>query len=394
MGRESEYLLHLLGAFLRQEAPDTCPEADWGELQRLAHVHNVLGILGYMATAWPICPDQQRKAALRTLCRSTLSAYAERGALAQRLSADLTESGIDHIVMKGYVLRKFYPIPELRTFGDVDLVIRPEDRQRCHERMLALGFQVKNDWEPVFSYRRGPEFYELHTEIMEVDVSDRADYRGYFRSLWEHTTPAEGHCREFTPEYHFLYMLTHIAKHVVDSGAGVRMYLDIAVFLQHYGTSLDWESVRRELKILELESFAATVLAFVKQQWGISCPLDLGAVSEETKAAFAEFTMAGGIFGKEVRDSGTKSLAEKSRENGAVSRTATMVKRLFPSAESIRGRYTYLQEKPWLLPAAWVHRLIKTRGGWQQHAREARDILTADKEEVKALNRFYRDIGL
>lgn len=394
MDRESEYLLHLLGAFLRKEEPRYCPEADWARLEKLAHIHNVSGILGYMATAWPICPEPETRARLRLLCRSTMAGYAEREAMAHRLSRELAEAGIDHIVMKGLVLRNFYPIPELRTFGDVDLVIRREDRERCHGKMLRLGFQVKNDWEPVYSYRRGMEYYELHTEIMEVDVSDRADYRGYFGALWEHTVTTEEHRMEFSPEYHFLYLLTHLAKHVVGSGAGVRMILDVAVFVQHYGENLDWSYVREELKALALEAFAATVLAFAEHCWNISCPMKRQSVSEEILKAFGEFTMAGGIFGREARDSGTNALAGAERETGSVSKGAAMIRRLFPSAASIGNRYTYLKEKPWLLPAAWVHRLVKTRDSWKQHAREARDILHSDKEEVRALNRFYRDIGL
>lgn len=394
MDRESEYLLHLLGAFLRKEEPHTCPEADWGKLGKLAHIHNVSGILGYMATAWPICPEPEIRARLRTLCRSTMAGYAERDALARKLSGELSAAGIDHIVMKGFVLRSFYPIPELRTFGDVDLVIRREDRERCHQTMLELGFRVKNDWEPVYSYRRGMEYYELHTEIMEVDVSGRADYRGYFGTLWAHTVPVERRRQEFTPEYHFLYLLTHLAKHVVGSGAGVRMLLDVAVFLGHYKETLDWKYVGRELKKLELETFAATVLAFVETYWNVSCPLERRNVSGETLRAFAEFSMAGGIFGREARDSGTNALAGEEREKGTTSKGIAVVRRLFPDARSIQNRYTYLQGKPWLLPAAWVHRLVKTRGSWQQHTREAREILHSDKEEVRALNRFYRDIGL
>lgn len=393
MDREGEYLLHLLGAHMREEEPRSCPEADWDALMKLAHVHNVSGILGYMAMSWPICPAD-KKAALRTLCLSTMSGCAGRAALAEQFSKALAESGIDHILMKGILLRDFYPVSELRTFGDIDIVIRPEDRQRCHERMLELGYRVKNDWEPVYSYRKGSEYYELHTEIMEVDVSERADYRAYFRELWPQTVPMEAHRWQFTPEFHFLYMLTHIAKHVTGSGAGIRMYLDVAAFLRHYGPGLDWEAVRRELKALGLEDFAGTVLTFVETYLGVPSPIALIAVPEETREEFAAFTMSGGIFGKEARDSGTNSLKNQSRDAGEVSRTATLAKRLFPSARSIQDRYTYLKEKPWLLPAAWVHRLVKTRQGWQAHAREVGNILAADKEEVRALNRFYRDIGL
>ena len=394
MEREGKYLLHLLKAYLHREAPEQLPEVDWERLTGLAYIHNLFGILGYMAMSYPICPDPERKAELRKLCLNTIGACTNRAQQAKELSRELARAGIEHIVMKGYVLREFFPVPELRTFSDIDLVIRPEDRELSHAFLLRRGYQVKNDWEPVYSYSRGSEYYEFHTQIMEVDVSDKADYRGYFREAWSHTVETEPGCCQFTPEFHFLYLLTHIAKHVTGSGAGLRMYLDVAAFVQHYGDSLDWAWVSRELKKLSLDAFANTVLTLVQDCFGVASPIALTPVDPAVQQTFLEMTVNGGVFGRNTMDSGTNSLKNQSRGGGEVSRAGTLAKRLFPSAESIQTRYTYLQEKPWLLPVAWAHRLVKTRESWLSHTREAKNILSADKEEVRQLNRLYRDIGL
>lgn len=71
-----------------------------------------------------------------------------------------------------------------------------------------------------------------------------------------------------------------------------------------------------------------------------------------------------------------------------------LMNRLFPAADTIQNRYTYLQKYPWLLPAAWVHRLVKTRGRFHDHTVEARGILSANKEAVQKLSRVYEAIGL
>ncbi len=394
MDRESHYLLHLLGAFIRQEVPEQAADVDWSRLAELARIHNVLGILGYMAMTWPICPDDNLKAFLRRSCLGTIGGFAARWEQARQFVDALSEQGIEHIVMKGFVLREFYPVPELRTFGDIDLVIRQSDREKTHQWMLQQGFQVKTDWEPVFSYKKEAEFYELHTRIMEVDVSDKADYQVYFDGAWNHTREIAPHRYEFTPEFHFLYLLTHIAKHVVGSGAGIRMYLDVAVFLQHYGDSLDWAYVRRQLDALALTEFAGTVLTLVQSCFGVTAPFAWKKIRPDTLSGFLEFTMKGGIFGKEAQSSGVNSLKKESRATGEVSRTGTLAKRLFPPAKAIQSRYTYLEKRPWLLPAAWVHRLVKTGDSWKEHTREAQDILSADKGEVQQLNLLYRDIGL
>jgi hypothetical protein len=189
-------------------------------------------------------------------------------------------------------------------------------------------------------------------------------------------------------------MIAHIAKHVAGSGAGIRMYLDVAAFILHYRENLDWEKVARELDALGLRDFSNGVFTMVQQYLGIRSPVALTPVDEAVIADFAELTMKGGIFGRNGQDGGTVSLREESRRNGDLSRTRTIAKRLFPSAQTIQTRYTYLQDKPWLLPAAWVHRLIKTRGSWKNHAEQAQQILSADMGEVRRLNALYQEFGL
>lgn len=394
MERESEYLLHLLGAYIRQEEPRSGAEIDWVKLIGLSQIHCVTGIIGYMSMMYPICTDPQLKEELRKNCMGSIALFSRRGAMAELFSRLLDENEIDHIVMKGYVLRQYYPVPELRSYGDIDLVIRPEDRKRCHDLMLSKGFQIETDWEPVYSYTRDCEFYEMHTEIMEVEVSNKADYRGYFGQMWQYARPAQGHTYEFAPEFHFLYMLTHIAKHVVGSGAGIRMYLDVAAFIRRFSDVLDWAWVERELERLCFTDFANMVLTLVEKYFGIVSPIPLKEVEPAILDDFLEFTMTGGVFGKVRRNSGTDALKKESRETESLSRVGTFARRLFPKAKTIESRYTYLQDKPWLLPVAWIHRLVKTRDTWKQHAEEAQNIMSADLTEVQRINRMYEEIGL
>ena len=394
MEREYTYLLHLLGAYLRGEEPQVWEDVDWAKLVQLTRIHCVTGILGYMTMSWPICPDQQMKSSLRSVCLNTIALFARRAALADVFSQTLSRNGIDHIIMKGFVLREYYPVPELRTFGDIDIVIRPEDRKKSDELLRSLGYHPETDWEPVFSYTKDVEYYEIHSEIMEVNVSEKADYRGYFRDPWRYAEAAGDHRYQFKPEFHFLYLLTHIAKHVTGSGAGVRMYLDVAAFLSRFGTSLDWDWIRQELEKLRFAEFANIVLHMVQEAFGVESPIPLQAVEEETTRAFLEFTMAGGVFGRAERDSGTESLKNQSRGREKISRIGTIARRLFPAAKTIESRYTYLQDKPWLLPTAWIHRLVKTRDTWQQHTEEAQNILLADKEEVRKIQKLYEKLGL
>lgn len=393
METEYSYLLRLLGAYLREEAPAPADNVDWEKLLELARIHSVIGIVGYMGKKFPICPDQRYSGAFRSLCMSTISLYARRHALALEIAAQLEQAGIDHILMKGFILREYYPVPELRTFTDIDLVIRPEDRQKSHQLMLSLGFAVKDDWEPIYSYHRGEEYYEIHTRMMEIDVSEKADYQGYFANAWAHARAVSAHSYRFTPEFHFLYMLTHTAKHIHGSGAGIRLYLDVAAFVRRHGDTLDWQWLRQELQSLQLCDFARVVLGAVERWFGIGNPLSTAPVPEEILADFTDFTLEAGVFGHHNRDGALAKMKHQQQDTSG-SRTALLLRQIFPKAETIQSRYTYLQDKPWLLPAAWIHRLVKTSADTGKHLDTARQIITADRSEVDQHRKLLKDIGL
>ena len=390
MTNEKQFLLDMLKAFIHEEKLNFDTELDRRELMRLSAIHSVMGIFSCMVQQSPCEQTEQLAEKLEKLYLTNLSMYTQRSEKADKMLETLSEAGIDHMVAKGYVVRRYYPIPELRSYGDIDILIRPADREKCHKLLLEQDFEVKDDWEPVYSYRKGVEIYEIHTEIMEIDISDKADYRGFFRTAWENVQSVGGRTYEPTPEFHFLYLLTHIAKHLCGAGAGIRMYMDIAVFVKHFGSSIDWAYIDAKLEELKLKDFANTALTVVERYFGVPSPLALRSIPEETLEDFMNFTLDGGIFGQCGRDSGL--IALKNSEDKT--RTATVMRRVFPSAESIERRYTYLQGRHWLLPVAWVHRVFKNRDIWWHRAAEVKSIMQTDEEKVQKLKQIYRDIGL
>ena len=230
--------------------------------------------------------------------------------------------------------------------------------------------------------------------MLETDISERADYREYFSHIWEYAIQQSEHTYVLKPEYHLLYLLTHIAKHIHGSGAGVRMYLDIAFFLKHFDSDLDWAWFQGELEKLHFYDFTNMVFTFVKREFGVESPISLRPVDEQTYQDFLDFTMAGGTFGKFGRDSAVIQLKNQDINEANVSKGKTLLRRFFPHASQIERRYTYLQDRHWLLPVAWVHRVLKNKDILNQRLQEVQNIVTADTEEVLKFKRIYQEIGL
>ena len=63
--------------------------------------------------------------------------------------------------------------------------------------------------------------------------------------------------------------------------------------------------------------------------------------------------------------------------------------RTFPSAKTIEVRYTYLQNKHWLLPIAWVHRLFKKERSVAEYVKSSKELFLTDKDDILKLQKIY-----
>ncbi len=389
MEREMEYLLGLLKGFLWEQPPQAAEGLSWQRLQELAQIHSVSGILGYMTMLAPIAPEEMRPQ-LRQDCIQTMNLYNRRATLAQALLDALAQLGVDSCTMKGLVVRQLYPVPELRSFNDVDILIRQQDQQKVHDHLLAQGFSCDVDYGNVYCYRRGPEYYEVHSRLVSRDVKAQADYPGFFDRAWEHSAQTAPHRFAMDKEFHLVYLLAHLAKHVAGYGAGVRMYLDVAAWVKAWDASMDWQCVFAWLGQLQLREFGCSVLSAVESWFAVPCRAEFQRLNSQILENFAQFTLEAGIFGHHGRDNAMAVL--KSSEG---SRFRMLLKRIFPSAKSLENRFPYLKTKPWLLPAAWVQRAWQSKGGTpSQFAREAKGIMTYSQADAQRLKDICKEIGL
>lgn len=381
-------LTDLLRAFTLGEKPTA---ADPSALIPAAQMQNLLPVLAYMNKKHRLFSDENTNAVLNRQLRQTIFLHNQRYAAFEELSKVFSENGIDHLPVKGWYLRHLYEVPELRTFGDIDVLIRREDRQRVHGLMVSMGFSVQTDWEPTYTYRRGTELYELHTNLMDASLDGRSDLPAYFADAWDHARPVEGSCFAPEPEFHFLYTLCHLAKHLYAGGAGLRMYLDAALFLQKHGHDLDPEVIRREMAALKLPEFLDTVLTCCESWFGVTAPWDFSR--SDAADELLTYTLDADLFGK-LRDNSVVQMRNR-RETAASDGKVSAVKRiLFPPYEALVKRYTYIEGKKWLIPAALLHRAAVNLKNLPARSKTIRTIAVTDRDSVNAYDNFMNRIGL
>ena len=394
MEKEQQVLITLLDDFIHKTAPQLPKEINWDDVVYLAAINSVLGIVSFMISRYHLQEDPEVLDACKSYYERSYRHYTRMYRKAEDLIDELRKAGIDHVLFKGSVLRGLYPVPEFRSFGDIDILIPGDRRAQSRELLRQLGYEESGAWEPVFTYKKGREYYELHTELLETDIPGKPGCRTFFQKPWEHAVLQQEHTCHFDAEYHFLYLLTHLAKHMTSSGAGIRMYMDLAVYIKHYGRQLNWEKIRQDLVQMDLLTFARTAMTAVRWWFWEDCPLADDSIPEEYLEEFTECILLGGTFGREDKDSGMLDLSREDRQSGGANRLIILRKRLFPPASQIKARYTYLQKRPCLLPVAWIHRFIITWDSHKTHTRELKQLFHADAGEAKEWNELLKKAGL
>lgn len=289
--------------------------------------------------------------------------YANRRAELEEVSRKCGETPL--LLMKGSVVNAYYPVPVFRSMGDVDLVIHTADRQKTDAVMLEEGYSKMVDNHAVWTYEKDHIQFEIHDHMFYEHLANDVDYRGYFDRVWEYARRMEGTENLYVPSenFHFLYLVTHLAKHIINKGMGFRTFVDLVFMTQKVGEKMDWQWIQGELKKLKLLEFTKTCFAFCKRWFDVQMPLktavlDINFYSEVTAKMFND-----GIFGLEnSQNEAAYSAKEIKRSNvsyllAAVRLTAHQ---LFPPYSDMQlvSWYRFVDGRPWLLPAAWVYRWL------------------------------------
>lgn len=383
-------LLTVLRAFV-QDTPPQLSLPDPVELVRAAQMQNLLPVLAYMNKKWRLFSEESLNARLNRQLRQTIFIHTQRCAAFEDLSRTLSQAGVDHLPVKGWYLRRLYPVPELRTFGDIDLLIRREDRQAVHNLMLHLGYAAKEDWEPTYSYLRDLEFYEIHTNLMDGSLDGRSDLPAYFAGAWSHARLREGRRWEPELDFHFLYTVCHLAKHLYSSGAGLRMYLDAALYIRAHNDALDWSRIRQEMEHLGLSAFLDTVLTACESWFGVCAGCSFARV--EAVDELLGYALDADLFGK-LRDHSVIQMRNRRESAGSDGRQSAVKRILFPPYEALVKRYTYIEGRKWLIPVALVHRAAVNVRNLADRAGLIRSIAKADRKAVDIYDDFMTRIGL
>lgn len=382
-------VLEILSAFIHNRKPGLNGDVNEAKVFYIFYIQGLLPVLAYMDKKWDIIKDQASKKKLVDFYYQSIAVNLNKADMFELVSQKLSENEIPHMPVKGWYVRTLYPVPELRTFGDIDILINKQDRQKANEVFIENGYALKDNWEPTYSYDKGALRCEVHTELMDSDIGKGEQVITYFSDALKTAQQEVG--ERFSPQkdLHLMYLFCHLAKHLYNGGAGIRMYMDIALFVNAHSDTLDFEKIYEDSKTLRLDRFLKTVLFACGKWFDIALPVEINDVEPHSLDALKKYTFGADLFGK-ARDKSIISL----RNDESGSKENVLKDTLFPNAQKIEERYKFIKGRKYLLPVAWVARGFVNLKDIPQKLRYMKKVSDADMDAVSEYDEFISKIGL
>ncbi len=298
----------------------------------------------------------------------------------ERLYGQLIAAGVKPLVVKGLVCRSIYPQPDQRMSGDEDVLIRAEefieaDRVLSEYGLHRLEPEKNADEEDEVPYGKAQSQLkiELHKSLFPRDNKAYGDFNRFFEHVEDRAVQVKIDGVEiWMPEYtdHLFYLICHAFKHFLHSGFGIRQVCDIVRFAENYGDKIDWRLVREQCEEIHALQFTASMFQIGERYLGFD-PAEAGIVDTwgDVKvdcAHMLEDLLDGGVYGgadmsRQHSATITVNAAAAAKQGKKTGKFGTIMKSLFPSVKYMKRRYHFLERMPWLLPVAWIRRILTYR---------------------------------
>ena len=243
LSKEEEYLLGLLSRALSGKPIKEKLLVEGANIQQvinMAKKHAVLSLLYDELPKETLTEEQSRY--IEKECKQISLQNYRLLFLTKYIVGLLEENGLKVVVLKGVSTAQYYPVPELRKSGDVDLLLPDTDKIGLIKQiMLTNGFKIYEEQlanhHISFLSEEGISI-EIHTMLAEP--FDNGKINRYLDEMVKNkdfetdTVCAMGlELPVLSKSYYAYELLLHMMQHFLRSGFGLKLLCDWVVFWQY-----------------------------------------------------------------------------------------------------------------------------------------------------------------
>lgn len=369
---ETEYLLCVLRAAVNGETAAAPPVGiDWNQFFALSKKQEVYSMVAQSIDYSYLPPDIARE--LNDQSKSELVRLIAMQNELKAIEEQLEKNEIRYMLLKGSVIRNYYPKQSMRQMSDIDIMYDPQKRDILLEIMKKRGYKMKSDGDNSDDFVKAPYYtFEFHRDLFK-------DVYGFcpdFSFVWDHAERSAEKPFEYImcAEDLYLFHIAHMYKHGILGGFGVRFLVDTYLILKK-NPDMDTALLHQQLGKLNLSDFEEKIRSL-----SFSVMEDKALTEEQT--ALLNDIIQNSIFGAADNiDIAAAYEAYNAANGGGV--LGYLKNRIFPSKQQMQSMYPQLKEKEYLLPYYYFKRLFKNLfTSFSKGVKEVREIRNiANKEK-------------
>ena len=276
-------------------------------------------------------------------------AHLQRKAIQQLQSA-----GIPVVVIKGMAAGFYYPHPQLRTYGDIDLLVPPEHYAASIKQMRENGYSQQGD---IGSYHtalwKDEVLFELHQSPPHMEDVPEGEYmlrfmREGFGNIQTGVIESSNCVFPMLPwQQNGLELIWHFREHLYN-GIGLRHVIDWMMFVNACLDDLTFQQYKSVLEQAGLLTLAKTVTKMCQLYLGLK-EESITWCSDVTPSLCAE--LMNYIF--EQGNFGTKKTDDKAAK--VLTRYRRPIAFLKGMQRKGLNEWPAAQKHPYLKPFAWLY---------------------------------------
>ena len=252
---------------------DTEKEIFWKRVYKEMSDQAVLGVTSVIVKNHQDIPlDIQRS--WNDMQRLNVLKYVQKLALQSEACELIKSYGIDVVVIKGAASACYYPIPEHRTMGDIDLLIRPGDYKQAIDILKTNGYLLQGKegarYHTVFTK------YNILIELHQSPASIHKDRHGEIVKEYilnglnfiEVNKRGQDEFPMLPWKQNGMELIWHIRQHLYN-GVGLRHILDWMMFVNENLDDKHYAEYKPDLQRCGLDQLAIHVTRMCQKYLGL-----------------------------------------------------------------------------------------------------------------------------
>lgn len=400
MNNAQKQFVDILSAGIRGKLADKVYDnVEWDEVIDLADKHKVEGII-YLAL--------RKSKLISNIGEEKISLLKQKAAItgitqSRHISGlstvlnKINERNIPVIVLKGLVVREFYPQPDQRSMNDADILVHEGDVEKVKQLLIDMGYVYLEDHKAshhiALVHHKYP-FIELHWNLFKRDgFSNELEH--YERLIWRRAIKVnvgEAEVLSLSYEDLALHLCMHMAAHLAATGFGVRQLCDLVLLVEHKGDEIDWNSFIMKARMYGFEKFGKIIFLLCNKLFNMEAPKEINIKVVNNKkyvSALLNEIFEAGVHGKkEMANQFATQVAfnfEEKDSNATLGAINRYFRFIFPKIDDMSDKYSYAKKVKILTPIAWIHHLFAGVFASEYSFKDKVEFLT--KGVAKAVNR-------